>query len=190
MVETTYDVGVGFSYNPASQVVARSQTNGTYDYPIGVVNQTYTRNGLNQYTQIAGTNGGTLAWDANGNLTSDGFTTFAYDTENRLTGASGAKTATLTYDPMGRLQQVSNTGGTTRFLYDGDRLISEYNTSGAVQRRYVHGVNVDEPMVWYEGSTVSSATRRYLHADHLGSIVARPTRPGRRSTSALTTRTA
>ena len=27
-------------------------------------------------------------------------------------------------------------------------------------------------MVWYEGSTVSSATRCYLHADHQGSIVA------------------
>jgi hypothetical protein len=120
---TTNDLGIGFSYNPASQVAARAQTNSLYDYPIGVVNQTYTSNGRNQYTQIAGTNGGTLAWDANGNLTSDGFTTFKYDTENRLTGASGAKTATLTYDPMGRLYQVSNTAGTTRFLYDGDRLI-------------------------------------------------------------------
>jgi RHS repeat-associated protein len=26
-------------------------------------------------------------------------------------------------------------------------------------------------MVWYEGSTVSSANRRYLHADHQGSII-------------------
>jgi RHS repeat-associated protein len=39
-------------------------------------------------------------------------------------------------------------------------------------RRYVHGAGVDEPLVWYEGSAVSSATRRYLHADHQGSIVA------------------
>ncbi|MCX7054476.1 MAG: polymorphic toxin type 44 domain-containing protein, partial [Proteobacteria bacterium] len=74
--------------------------------------------------------------------------------------------------PMGRLYQVSNTAGTTRFLYDGDRLIAEYDASGVVQRRYVHGANVDEPIVWYEGSAVSSATRRYLHADHQGSIIA------------------
>ena len=33
---------------------------------------------------IAAANGGTLTWDANGNLTSDGFTTFKYDAENRL----------------------------------------------------------------------------------------------------------
>ncbi len=173
---TTNDVGIGFSYNPASQVAARSHTNNTYDYQIPAVNQTYTANGRNQYTQIAGTAAGTPGWDANGNMTSDGLTsgatTFVYDTENRLTGASGAKTATLTYDPLGRLYQVSNSSATTRFVYDGDRLIAEYNTSGAVQRRYVHGAGVDEPMVWYEGSAVSSATRRHLHPDHQGSIVA------------------
>jgi RHS repeat-associated protein len=57
-------------------------------------------------------------------------------------------------------------------VYDGDRLIAEYNTAGTVQRRYVHGAGVDEPLVWYEGASVSSATRRYLHADHQGSIIA------------------
>jgi RHS repeat-associated protein len=101
-----------------------------------------------------------------------GVTTFGYDTENRLTSATGAKTATLTYDPLGRLFQVSNASGTARFLYDGDRLILEYNGSGAIQRRYVHGAGVDETTVWYQGSTVSSANRRYLHADHQGSIIA------------------
>ena len=173
---TTNDVGIGFGFNPASQVAARTQNNSAYDYPIPSINQTYTRNGRNQYTQITGTAAGTPTWDANGNLTSDGLpsgaTTFVYDTENRLTGASGGKTATLTYDPLGRLYQVSNASGTTRFLYDGDRLILEYNSSGVVQRRYVHGASVDEPMVWYEGSTVSSVNRRYLHADHQGSIIA------------------
>lgn len=173
---TTNDVGIGFSYNPASQVAARSQNNSAYDYPIPSVSRTYTTNGRNQYTQITGTGAGTPTWDANGNLTSDGLptgaTTFVYDTENRLTGASGGKTATLTYDPLGRLYQVTSGGVTTRFLYDGDRMILEYNSSGVVQRRYVHGANVDEPMVWYEGATVSAANRRYLHADHQGSIIA------------------
>jgi len=166
---TTHDVGIGFSYNPASQVAARSQTNSVYDYQIAALNQTYTANGRNQYTQAGGA---AISWDANGNLTSDGSTTFVYDTENRLTGASGGKSASLTYDPLGRLYQVSNASGTTRFLYDGDRLIVEYNSSGVVQRRYVHGANLDEPMIWYEGATVSAANRRYLHADHQGSIIA------------------
>ena len=166
---TTHDVGIGFSYNPASQVAARSQTNSVYDYQIAALNQTYTANGRNQYTQAGGA---AISWDANGNLTSDGSTTFVYDTENRLTGASGGKSASLTYDPLGRLYQVSNASGTTRFLYDGDRLILEYSSSGVVQRRYVHGANLDEPMLWYEGATVSAANRRYLHADHQGSVIA------------------
>jgi hypothetical protein len=66
---------------------------------------------------------------------------------------------------------VTSGGVTTRFVYDGDRRVAEYNGS-TLLRRYVHGAGVDEPLVWYEGSAVSSATRRYLHADHQGSIVA------------------
>ena len=35
---------------------------------------------------------------------------------------------------------LSTIGGTvTQYLYDGDALVGEYNSSGALQRRYVHG---------------------------------------------------
>ena len=129
-------------------------------------------NGLNQYTQISGDGAATLSHDANGNLTSDGASSFVYDAENRLVRASGATSATLAYDPLGRLWQVSGGSGTTRFVYDGDRLVAEYNASGAILHRYVHGPGVDEPWVWYEGSGVGPASRRYLHTDHQGSVVA------------------
>ncbi len=86
--------------------------------------------------------------------------------------ASGAKNASLAYDPLGRLYQVTSGTNASRFAYDGDRLIAEYNGSGALLRRYVHGPGVDEPLIWYEGSSVSSASRRHLHANHQGSIVA------------------
>ena len=73
----------------------------------------------------------TFTYDANGNLKSDGSTSFVYDAENRLVSASGAKTASLAYDPLGRLWQVSGgTAGTTRFVYDGDRLVEEYDGAG------------------------------------------------------------
>ena len=64
--------------------------------------------------------------------------------------------------------------GAQRFVYDGNAMIAEYNGSGTMLRRYVHGSNVDadDPLIWYEGSTVSNGTRRYLHADPRGSIVA------------------
>ncbi|MGB5101764.1 MAG: RHS repeat-associated core domain-containing protein, partial [Steroidobacteraceae bacterium] len=169
---TSNDLTTTFNYNPASQIVTRAQSNSAYEFPITGSNRSYAVNGRNQYTQITGDAPATLTSDANGNLTSDGSTSFGYDTENRLTSASGAQSATLSYDPLGRLYQVTSAGVTTRFLYDGDRLIAEYNTAGTVQRRYVHGTGVDEPLVWYEGASVSSASRRYLHADHQGSVIA------------------
>ena len=65
--------------------------------------------------------------------------------------ASGAKTATLVYDPLGRLFQVSGgPAGVTQFLYDDDALIGEYNSAGAMVHRYVHGPakGADDPLVW------------------------------------------
>lgn len=119
---TVNDVAIGFSYNPASQIAARSQTNDAYEYPVTSASSVYApANGRNQYTQITGTGAATPAWDANGTLTSDGLatgpTTYAYDAENRLTGVSGAKSATLAYDPLGRLYQVSS-GGVTSTTID------------------------------------------------------------------------
>lgn len=169
---TANDAAMGFTYNPASQIATRTLTNDAYDFPLANSVRTYTVNGLNQYTQITGGTAATLSWDANGNLTSDGATSFGYDTENRLTSASGAKNASLSYDPLGRLYEASTPSGVIRFVYDGDRLIAEYNGSGTLLRRYVHGAGVDEPLVWYEGSSVSATNRRYLHANHQGSIVA------------------
>jgi len=131
------------------------------------VTRSYNVNGLNQYTSVAGA---AHAHDLNGNLTSDGATNFIYDAENRLVSASGAKSATLTYDPLGRLFQISGGSGTTQFLYDGDSLVAEYNGSGTLLRRYVHGIGVDEPLLWYEGTALT--TRRGLFANHQGSIVA------------------
>jgi RHS repeat-associated protein len=65
------------------------------------------------------------------------------------------------------------TTGITRFLYDGDDLVAEYNSTGTLLRRYVHGVGAgDDPLVWFGGSGVSDAERRYLYADERGSIVA------------------
>ena len=165
----TNDAAFGFAFNPASQIITRTLSNAAYEYPLAPAVKTYVTNGRNQYTQVGGT---THTWDDNGNLKGDGVTTFGYDTENRLVNASGAKTGTLKYDPLGRLWEASTASAVVRFVYDGDRLIAEYSTGGAVQRRYVHGSGVDEPLVWYEGSAVSSATRRHLHADHQGSIVA------------------
>jgi RHS repeat-associated protein len=170
---TGADQTTTFGYNPASQIVSRSRSNDAYVYGSdGLLSRTYTVNGLNQYLTAGPASFG---YDANGNLTSDGSVTFVYDAENRLVSASGTKTASLSYDPLGRLYETSSpTTGTTRFLYDGDELVAEYDSAGNLLRRYVHAgaVRVDDPLVWYEGSGISGANRRHLFADQVGTITA------------------
>ena len=98
-----------------------------------------------------------------------GSTSYAYDSENRLVSASGASSAALVYDPLGRLFQISGETGTTQFLYDGDELVAEYNLQGTLLRRYVHGDSDDDPLFWFEGSGLTQP--RFPHADRQGSIV-------------------
>jgi YD repeat-containing protein len=85
-------------------------------------------------------------------------------------------TTTLAYDPSLRLYETVAPNRTLRYQYDGADLLTEYNTSGVVQRRYIHGPNADEPLVYYEGSGTS--TRNYLTADERGSIVAQTDNSG------------
>jgi RHS repeat-associated protein len=128
------------------------------------LSRNYVANGLNQYRTV-GTD--TFGYDANGNLASDGASSYTYDAENRLVTVAGAASANLVYDPTGRLWQVTGRDGqSTRFFYDGDQLSAEYDASGNLLRRYVHGTGDDDPLVWYE-----AGQPRWLHADHLGSIV-------------------
>ncbi len=176
---SAHDLLATFNYNPASQVVYRFRSNDLYAIT-GQVSRAgaYVANGLNQYTGIGGK---TLSYDANGNLTNyreanDELVTYGYDMENHLVSANGtvngqAVTANLTWDPLGRLHQVTINGVARQFLYDGDALVAEYNGSGLV-RRYVHGDQVDEPLVQYDGGNVGTSYRRFLHADHQGSVIA------------------
>jgi len=115
-----YTVGYSFNYNPASQITNTTTTNNVYAWTGSVnTNRSYFANGLNQYTSAGSS---TFNYDPNGNLTSDGTSSYLYDIENRLVSASGAKNAQLRYDPLGRLYESSGAAGTTRFAYDGDAL--------------------------------------------------------------------
>jgi RHS repeat-associated protein len=168
---TATDLTSTFSYNAASQMTGRLRNNDAYVYGGDVsLTRQYTVNGLNQYLTAGPASFG---YDANGNLTSDGSVTFGYDTENRLISASGSKTAALRYDPMGRLYETVGTvnGGTvtTRFLYDGDELVAEYDSAGNMLKRYVHGPSDDDPLLWYEGASLE--TRKQIFTDHQGSVV-------------------
>ncbi|HEX6377211.1 MAG TPA: RHS repeat-associated core domain-containing protein [Allosphingosinicella sp.] len=164
---TSADLSQSFTYNPASQIASVTRSNDAYAWSDHYnLTRNYGSNGLNQYISSGSV---TPTYDAKGNLTSAGATTYGYSSENLLTSASGG--TTLAYDPMLRLYQVAGgSGGTRRHAYDGTDLIVEYNGSNAMLRRYVHGPGSDEPLVWYEGGGTSD--RRFLHADERGSVIA------------------
>ena len=163
------------SYNAAGQ--APIETNSSSSYAAGGLNPTqidYTSNGLNQYATV---NTNAFTYDPKGNLTSDGTTSYTYDSENRLITVSGpSNNATLTYDPLGRLWQVEDgVGNKRRMVYDGDALIAESGPGStfAPTKRYVHGTSAgDDPLVMYDGATVALSNARFLYTDARGSVIA------------------
>lgn len=171
---SSYDVTHTWTHNQANGVEQETLDNQLYAWdrhPNSNLVKTYDPNGLNQYASVDATN---YTYDANGNLTFDGFNTFTYDSENRLVGVAGQNNAQLTYDPLGRLHDIRDANGNlVRLnLYDGDALISEYASDGTQLARYVHGLSAgDDPVVAYAGSGTALTDARFLHADRLGSIV-------------------
>ena len=89
-----------------------------------------------------------------------------YDYDSRLTGAAnGTTTAGYGYNSFGdRISKTVN-GITTDYLYDGDSLIAEYDSTGALQKKYVYSDAIDEPALMIAGTD-----KYYYHADGLGSI--------------------
>jgi len=171
-------------YNPASQVSSYSQSNPELVWAGHPATDTsITANRLNQDGRIAALSGG---YDLNGNQRRDareggGQRLFTYDAENRLVrvapaASPNAPTLDIVYDPLGRiLKTTAQPGGAdatvTQFLYDGDRLMGEYDAGGAELRSFVHGAGVDEPLVQLDGSGAGT-TKLWLHTDRQGSVTA------------------
>jgi RHS repeat-associated protein len=192
---TAQDINYGYTRNRAQEIIQNTWNNDLYQW-IGTTKPnattSYTSNGLNQYTSVTGIGQTNVppTHDANGNLTAASHWQYTYDSDNRpktavSTDLATAVNASLTYDAQGRLRQTQiNIGGTNKvsqLLYDGVDLVAEYDTTNnALQRRYVHGPGVDEPLVWYEGP--GTASKSWLYADHLGSIIATANASGTNTT--------
>ena len=129
----------------------------------------YSNNTSNELTSIPGT---TYTYDSNGNthtkVVGSNTTTYAWDYENRLSSVTlpgSGGTVSFKYDPFGRRIYKSSSAATSIYAYDGDNLIEETNSSGAVVARYEDTQNIDEPLAMLRSSATS-----YFHADGLGSI--------------------
>jgi len=169
---TANDLTKSFAYNPASQITSETRSNDAYAFTPSNATVDNTSNGLNQLTNVGGS---APAYDANGNLTFDPTTgkSYTYDSENRLVSASGG--VSLTYDPLGRLYEVTGPSGSRRYLYAPGASglaepIMENDGSGAIFGGYGFGPGPDEPLFYWD--LTAGGVVRTLHADERGSIVA------------------
>ena len=175
---TSEDLTLGFGYNAAGQIAAATRSNNAYSWTGAVnVNRAYMTNNLNQFTASGAVS---LGYDARGNLTSSVVSSpsvsdsYTYSSENLLltrstTTASGTTSASLTYDPLMRLSQVSSTTGPTmRFLYDGQTVIGQAMVSGTFGRRYVFVPGSDELLVEYR---LNNNAKTWKLGDERGSII-------------------
>lgn len=93
---------------------------------------------------------------------------FRYDGFGRLVEAqrAGRPAVRYTYDALGRLASRSLAGRTTRYVYDGLRLIAELSPGRT--RVYAQGADLDEPLAYRDGA----GPWVYLHADARGTVLA------------------
>ncbi|MEU4620132.1 RHS repeat-associated core domain-containing protein [Actinoplanes sp. NPDC023801] len=174
-----------YAYTDAGQVKTITYRNGTtvlgdlgYEYdaagrPIRVTG-TYSRTALppefgpatydaaNRIEKVADT---AVTHDADGNITSDGVTTYTWNARGELAALSGAdRSASFTYATDGRRTGRTVNGATTTYLYDGTNPLQE-SVNGAVTATMT-SAGTDGFQLRESGGT----TRRYL-TDALGSTV-------------------
>ena len=118
----------------------------------------YTYDNANRITQDAHH---IYEFDANGNIirrtTQDtGLRTlYTYDAENQLTRIDfpDGTWATYRYDGLGRRFEKNVNGTITRYVYDNEDILLEYDGANNLQARYTHGLGIDEPLIMERGNT-------------------------------------
>ena len=118
----------------------------------------------------------TYTYDRNGNLTqkknksTNTTTTYSYDAENQLIKIDfpDGTFSQYRYDGLGRRIEKNVKDQVTRYVYDGEDILFEFDRANTLLTRYTHGPGIDEPLiaVSYQPSVVSY----FYLTDGLGSI--------------------
>jgi RHS repeat-associated protein len=163
-------VTVGGQVAQTSQVSTRFEKAvtlpaGTNTVTVAAVDPSGNTNSKNYRVVVGGGAAQSFTYDANGNMTSDGSRTYAWDAENILIKITeGTKTTDLEYDGFHHGTRILERNGATtlsdrRFIWDGNTLVEQRNwtSTTAAQRYFPQGVQ--------QGTNKFFYTR-----DHLGSI--------------------
>ena len=138
---------------------------GTNTVTVAAVDPSGNTNSKNYRVVVSSGAAQSFTYDANGNMTSDGTRTYAWDAENRLIKITeGTKTTDIEYDGFHHWTRIVERNGATtvsdrRFIWDGNTLVEQRNgtSTTAAQRCFPQGVQ--------QGTNKFFYTR-----DHLGSI--------------------
>ena len=123
----------------------------------------------------------TYSYDNNGNLTgkvdkaTSATTTYQYDGGDRLTQVATPTDIVLyQYDGFGRRISKSVNGVVTKYVYDREDILFEFDENDQIKARYTHGPGIDEP-ISVDRDTDSNGTLEttyYYQYDGLGSAIA------------------
>ena len=95
-------------------------------------------------------------------------TTYTWDAQDQLVQINfpNSTTATYKYDGFGRRIEKNVNGTITRYIYDGEDILLEYDGTNTFVARYNHGDQVDQPLAVQRAGVGFF----YYQADHQGSI--------------------
>jgi RHS repeat-associated protein len=103
--------------------------------------------------------------DSNGNLASDGLTSYSWNARNQLIGISGGTSGSFAYDGEARRLSKTVSGTATNFLYGGNNVVQEL--SGTTPTANLLTGAIDETFTRTDGTGTSA-----LLVDALGSTLA------------------
>ena len=110
---------------------------------------------------------GTIMYDANGNLLTDGTYNYAWNKRNQLASINTSPASSFNYDALGRRIQKNIGGAVTGFTYDGLNPVQEVSATNIVTANLLTSPRIDG----YFARTDASG-RATLLPDALGSIAA------------------
>ncbi len=174
----TPDGLTSYTYDDVNQLIKVKYPNSEVKYNFDAVGNRisvetdlsiipYTTNILNQYTDVGKTH---FEYDLNGNLASQTLNgnkiSYEWNENNQLTKVKGnGILINYDYDYLGRLFSKVTNGIERRYVWDGENLIAEMDSSNKLLTRYIYDLNIKEIV-----KVNSNGINSWPQQDALGSI--------------------
>lgn len=152
---------ITYDYDAVGNRTRRTETQGA--------NTTVTDYAYDAANRLTAVDGQALAYDANGNLVSNGAYTYVYNPEHHLIAVrntAGQNVATYTYNYRGQRTSMSTPDGTVHFLYNGNNVVMETDDAGNILAEYTWDAQGNPVTLTRQGITYS------YHLNGHGDVVA------------------